>query len=533
MTTSGAAPPQPIDVVVTALPIKRIRVTWTASPGAAGYEIERAVDGGGGTPTWIVVDDAVPQPPDMQAEYVVEGAFLPAWADSAVRIRACNFDGCSPWSTPVAAQTVDPGIALVKDQEPQIEARFGTSVATSADGRVVAIGAPQYDDGTQLDRGRVLTASFDGVSEAWQAMEVPIPTDVGAGGAFGGNVALDAAGLRLAVSAKGLDGGLGGVVVYDWDDRQSGWGAGEILRPSMGAAGDLTAERSIALSADGQWLAAGSTIANRVVVWRRNMDLWEESDVLDGTDYDPMTARFGYGLAFSADGTVLAVGAAGSPALSGKVHVFERSGGAFSHVASLEPDVSETATMVLADGFGASLALSADGTRLAVGVPFDDGSQGGIGADSSSKSTATAASGAVYLFDAPTPGSWSKTEYFKAEMPRENDWYGFAVAMSADGLQIAVAARLEDGGGVGLHAGPDTAQPDAGAVYVYREVGGTWTLLRYVKAFPVADSGDRFGRGLALSSDGRTLAVGANEEDGPDADPFSNGVSNAGAVYVY
>ncbi len=47
----------------------------------------------------------------------------------------------------------------------------------------------------------------------------------------------------------------------------------------------------------------------------------------------------------------------------------------------------------------------------------------------------------------------------------------------------------------------------------------------------------RFGRGLAISGDGRTLAVGAPGEDsaalGVDGDPNDHSAPNAGAVYLF
>src|SRR5690606_5062301 len=66
----------------------------------------------------------------------------------------------------------------------------------------------------------------------------------------------------------------------------------------------------------------------------------------------------------------------------------------------------------------------------------------------------------------------------------------------------------------------------AGAVYVYTRNGGTWTFQQKLGASDAA-SDDQFGHSLQLSSDGDTLAVGADEKD-------LAGVGYAvGGVYVF
>ena len=52
---------------------------------------------------------------------------------------------------------------------------------------------------------------------------------------------------------------------------------------------------------------------------------------------------------------------------------------------------------------------------------------------------------------------------------------------------------------------------DSGAVYVFSRSGSNWAQDTYVKAVN-SGGGDLFGRFLALSADGNTLAVGAPGE---------------------
>jgi hypothetical protein len=101
---------------------------------------------------------------------------------------------------------------------------------------------------------------------------------------------------------------------------------------------------------------------------------------------------------------------------------------------------------------------------------------------------------------------------------------------------LAVGTPLEDGGGIGLDGPQDDSAEDAGAVYLFRRSGTEWLETAYLKA-PNAEPYDEFGAMVALSGDGRVLAVGARVEDGGatgvDGDQHDNSVRDSGAVYAY
>jgi hypothetical protein len=115
---------------------------------------------------------------------------------------------------------------------------------------------------------------------------------------------------------------------------------------------------------------------------------------------------FGFSVSLSADGTRLAVGAfhedsaatgvggdqaSNATLSSGAVYVFARSGTTWAQEAYIK--ASNTGTN---DGFGGSVSLSADGTRLAVGAEEEDSAARGVGGDQASN--AATESGAVYLY---------------------------------------------------------------------------------------------------------------------------------------
>ena len=111
---------------------------------------------------------------------------------------------------------------------------------------------------------------------------------------------------------------------------------------------------------------------------------------------------------------------------------------------------------------------------------------------------------------------------------------------------MAVSAYWEASKATGVNGNQnDESIPQAGAVYVFTRTGTTWTQQAYIKASNTGEAGtedkfgdgDQFGVSIALSDDGRTLAVGAISEDsnaaGINGDQANNSATSAGAVYVF
>jgi hypothetical protein len=170
-------------------------------------------------------------------------------------------------------------------------------------------------------------------------------------------------------------------------------------------------------------------------------------------------------IAVSADGSTLAVGAIGES--SGATGI----------------DGDQTANKL--DHFGMGVALSADGNTLAVGAPDEDGLDDSM-----------YGSGAVYVFHRAGT-SWAQEAYVKASNAENGDLLGGTAALSADGDTLAVGAWWED---------------YRGAVYVFTRSGSTWSEEAYVKP-PVVDLRDGFGYYLSLAGDGETLVVSSPLED--------------------
>ena len=194
---------------------------------------------------------------------------------------------------------------------------------------------------------------------------------------------------------------------------------------------------------------------------------------------------------------------------------------------------------------GNTVALSRDGSTLAVGAPHEASSAAGINPTNQVDNGAMNA-GAVYIYTRNGAG-WTQQAYVKASNPQRNGHFGTVVALSDDGNTLAVSAVWESGGATGINGNQkDLSIPQAGAVYVFVRAGGRWTQQAYVKASNTgkrgqsADDpgeGDQYGFSLTLSGDGATLVVGAPSEDsaatGVNGNQADDGFNSAGAVYVY
>ena len=88
---------------------------------------------------------------------------------------------------------------------------------------------------------------------------------------------------------------------------------------------------------------------------------------------------------------------------------------------------------------GNSVALSADGSTMAIGAPCETGGATGINGNQNDNSMY--ASGAVYVF-IRQGDSWTQQAYVKASNPGQSDHFGSSVVLSRDGNMMAVAAHF-------------------------------------------------------------------------------------------
>ena len=484
---------------------------------------------------------------------------------------------------------------------------FGNRLALSADGGTLAVGA--RGEGGFSGAAYVYRRS----GSAWSVeafIKAPVADDESrrdiGGDLFGGALALSADGSVLAVGAPGEDSGYSGVFApgdpgYHTALNQNNVnpltgigcsgtegcqnGAAYVYRRS--AYGHWAIEAfikapvydtfgrfgfALALSRDGSVLAVGAPprFSNGTAyVYRRSGSAWSVEAILrDPAGVTGVTDRlFGSALALSAGASVLAVGAYGYSEHGdeydrgdrrGAAYVYRRRGSAWSVEAFLKAPNAGAG-----DYFGFALALSAAGSTLAVGAPYEDSGYSGVFAPGDTHYAAALAdndsygSGAAYVYRRSDAGHWAIEAFVKTSLSSAFTFgghgeagFGIGVALDADGSTLAVGASLEDSSATGAFvlnrfgSASGARYGDArnsGAAQIYRRhSSGGWTVGNFLKA-PNAGAGDFFGFALALSAAGSTLAVGAFTEDGNalpqpvggrSAD-IGNAVENSGAVYLY
>lgn len=387
--------------------------------------------------------------------------------------------------------------AFIKASNTGAGDRFGEAVALSADGTVLAVGAPgEASSGAQTDNSMPLAGAvylFQRVAGAWSQVAYLKALTPMASTVFGAAVSLAANGNTLAVGAFGEDGDKGAVYIFVWSS--------------------------------GAWMRAARLQASNA-------------------DYED---EFGLSLALSGDGSTLAVGASwedsGSRSLNqgqadnlatqaGAAYVFVRGANAvWSQQAYLKADNTDAY-----DFFGASIAVSSDGNAVAVGASMESSAATGIDGDRWDNSAEAA--GAGYTFHR-TGTTWAQDGYLKAINTENRDMLGQTLALSSDGTTLAIGSRYEASSGRGVNPASvfDNQLPGSGAVYVFRRaMAGPWAFEAFVKTSN-AEMNDGLGEGIALSGTGDTLASSAPYEDGAatgiNGNQASNALANAGAVYVY
>jgi hypothetical protein len=203
---------------------------------------------------------------------------------------------------------------------------------------------------------------------------------------------------------------------------------------------------------------------------------------------------FGREMVMSVDGTTLAVAAEressnasgvngnqadNSSPNSGAVYVYRRTGREWAQEAYLKAGVNQP-QQSFGRGFPVDhrpLAISGDGSLLAVGAPGHNGS--------------FVREGVVYLYSRGADGAWTLSSTLRAPVPRANDHFGLSVDMAQDGRTLKVNTLLPA-------AGAGVPQTRA---HIYVRPAETWqhsvTLAPYY-------SGDQC-QTVRLSGDGRTL----------------------------
>lgn len=207
---------------------------------------------------------------------------------------------------------------------------------------------------------------------------------------------------------------------------------------------------------------------------------------------------FGERVSMTPDGLLAIVGAPGWTGLEtrlGAAYIYTRSGNSWSMVQKLEPaDSGDGRPGDIA--YGGTVAISRDGTTIAVGAPYY-----------------AEGKGAIFVYT-KVGGVWTLQTKL---MPSQGDtWQDVAwmhLNISADGNTIAAGAHGADIGGF----------TDAGCIYVFTRSGSVWSEQAKLTASDMTNNTQLGFASGSLSDDGNLLIAGVP----------NTGNSPQGAGYVF
>ena len=212
----------------------------------------------------------------------------------------------------------------------------------------------------------------------------------------------------------------------------------------------------------------------------RKLEGWKK--IGDDVRGETVGDQSGASVSLSADGSTLAIGAPYNSEkgyVSGHAAVFRFSGNRWLQIGA---DIDGEAST---DQSGVSVSLSSDGSTLAVGAPFNDGNGNASG------------STCIFKFDGR---NWNQ---MGSDIDGEaaTDYSGKSVSLSGDGLTVAIGAAYNNGNG-----------NDSGHTRVFKFDGQDWKKIG--EDIDGEMAGDFSGHSVSLSSDGKALAIGAIWNDG-------------------
>jgi hypothetical protein len=374
---------------------------------------------------------------------------------------------------------------------------FGASSAMDNISEIIVIGAPAWSNVTLPGSIHIYEATDTSINYI-TSIDGP---SIGSG--FGSAVSIDIGGDKIAVTANSIS----EVHIYTTNDQYwENYSTQVISKPGVEKFG-----HSISIAYENSnVLCIGSPSENNVYVYNDTTLVYTDTNPTDVFNYANVLVESAYtgnkiisshpteigrfGRSVSISGDYAIVGALGENpndiSRAGSAYIYKRNGDTWTEQTKLvagDPGQS--------DNFGYSVAISGD--YAIVGAYQEDPND-------------ISGAGSAYIFKR-NGDTWTQQTKLVADDKQQSDLFGWSVAI--DGDYAIVGARGED---------PD-GNSSAGAAYIFKRIGDTWTQQTKLVAGD-KQPGDNFGDSVAISGD--YAIVGAYAED-PD------GNSNAGAAYIY
>ncbi len=208
--------------------------------------------------------------------------------------------------------------------------------------------------------------------------------------------------------------------------------------------------------------------------------------------------EIGVGIAISNNGNIIAIGSPfNRPLNTGTTVAPEGQVKVYQNINNSWVQMGQDLNGLVSDVFGLGIALSANGNIMAASaVNHFDADNGSLGAVR------------VFRF---VSNSW--LQIGNDIIGEDFDQFGDSVAMSDDGIVVAVGATFNEGAN----------GPSSGHVRVFENINDEW--MQIGNDLDGEEEFDRSGWSVALSSEGNIVAIGAGRNDG--------GITGGGHVRVY
>ena len=250
-------------------------------------------------------------------------------------------------------------------------AAVGSSVALSADGNTALIGSA----GEENLRGAAWVFTRSGESWTQQGEELTGAEQTGQA-EFGVSVALSGDGNTALIGARRDHLRVGAAYVFTRSGETWSQQGGRLT--GGGESGEGRFGEGVALSGDGNTAIVGAGYENKLgaaYVFTRSSETWTQQgekltgsgEFISGTQFD-LVGLFGSSLALSEDGNTALIGAKGAGGNGGGAWIFTRSGETWVQ-RGVFGGAGEVSTEKTPANFGASVALSGDGSTALIGAP--------------------------------------------------------------------------------------------------------------------------------------------------------------------
>jgi hypothetical protein len=499
--------------------VKGLQFDWEPVAGASWYQLEHQAHRNA---------EFAQHGFDMDASITTTHYRFPLhlydWSYSRYRLAACNSTGCTRSAEVSVSSLRRFAVGYFKPSESMTGQRFGADADFAADRVNFVSAAPDEliaTSGGARPGGAVYIFKFNGGRWRQRARLVPpIPPSI-----RGTNV------MKVAISADGYTVALGmpNYLSQEADNRS---GAVFVFH-SDGT--KFTRTRIPAGTRDlfGRWIGlndAGDTLAIahgvRVAIYKLVDGTWTQvRGIANRTGHAEICDQG----VLSADGSTVAESCEEGPVGStpARVYIRTHSGDNWTTRADLTLQMSFPSE----SGYGhGGIAIDRTGNVVAAQIFAKSGSNPDVGPSE------------VHVFEREdgvyekaavlAPGAWRSNA--------QRSSFGQSIAISGNGIVLAVGDALDNGLGNGPRAAPLIAGPArTGAVYVYRYRNDWWYLYNMVKPNYHPDDAPNltFGNDVEFDEDGIAMLVGESGESS-NAQGISGGWQNitapsSGAVWLY